>query len=104
MIQWRQLVFFASLIISGRLCTAQCADKTSWNSWLNCVIDARVTERSGAIQARIVRDGTVRNGSKKAEGSAIESSSTSLVDQTSRPDLLGLAPHLPTLHPNISRS
>jgi hypothetical protein len=91
------LIVLVSVVMIGRICVAQCTSKTSWNSWLNCVIDARVTERSGATQALVVRDGTVRNGSKKAEGSAIESGSTSLVDQTSRPDLLGLATHLARL-------
>lgn len=97
-------IIVLSIFLVGRVCSAQCTSKTSWNTWLNCIIDARVTERSGTAKDLVVRDGTIRNGSKNADGSAIESSSTSLVDQTSRPDLLGLATHLAKLDSKVAGS
>jgi hypothetical protein len=69
---------------------AACASSPNWSAWVQCRIDARTVEVAA-------RDATIRNFSKQTSAPAISAASTSLVDQTSAPDLLGLAANIAKL-------
>jgi hypothetical protein len=87
---WKIVILLLALVCA-QTTAAQCETMGDWSTWVNCKIKDRMV-------ARAARDATIRNPSKDAASPSIDANSTSLVDQTSAPDLLGLASNLAALN------
>src|SRR5439155_1304113 len=86
------------LVFSGGVAFAQCFTPRDFDEWINCRVEQ-------IASARINQ----RGNTQQTESPAVSSNSTSLVDQSSAPDLVGLALNLGGLtsksnDPNTSTS
>ena len=68
------------LVFSGGVAFAQCSTPRDFDEWINCRVEQ-------IASARINQ----RGNTQQTESPAVSSNSTSLVDQSSAPDLVGLA-------------
>ncbi len=94
----RFIAFAIVLLCSVGMAAQPCADEASWSGFVNCKVKERIDKRIHGDAPRVARDITVKDASKEEKQPSSASNATSLVDQTSAPDVFGLALNLAKLN------
>ena len=94
----KYIVFATMLLCSTGLAAQTCSGETTWSRFVNCKIKDRMDKRLHGDVPKVARDITVRDASKEEKQPSSAANAVSLVDQTSAPDVLGLALNLAKLN------
>jgi hypothetical protein len=88
------LLSYCSVAYAANSCESTSMD---WDTWLDCRLALHQTTTTTQVVNSTATTGTIESTSKATTDPSIQTNSTSLVDTTSTPDLLGFASHIAKL-------